>query len=263
MDIESIMLAILETAFNSQIEDTGELLIKNEVAAELYLLLTGCLIDISKFKMYGEYSIERFYNLIRNSYWNYHILSNIFDTITKLIYKANGHIAKTLIDLAHDINVIHTFNNNLKIYINLLRKTNGEKSMLILNSITKLMKVNTQRAVFVFKGTKNSGIGLKCINLPKEGYCFFAFIRFEPNTKSMCIYNFNSSAGDNISLLIKDEIIHYKVLNSANSQSSSIKFEGIKIQPNGIWYFIELYHTLNFLVRFILTIRLFLWMGNW
>jgi hypothetical protein len=130
--------------------------------------------------------------------------------------------------------------------------------MIILDTVLAMLKSTSPQEVFVFKGNRESGINLSSKPFPKDGYCFFGFLRFEPSVlhKNMCIYKFVSVSGSQISLFIRDGKLCYKVYNSRTSQMTDTSFDYGTINNSNNWSFIELYHANTSHKNLVLSLKL-------
>ena len=208
---------------------------------ELYLAFIEYLIE---FQCYGANYLTQFLKLIENSYWNYYCLSKILHRIIKIIPKSYSNF-KSLIELCFNISKVNITNAGLKKFIGLLKYSNTEHTMIILDTVLAMLKSTSPQEVFVFQSNRESGMDLCSKSFPKDGYCFFGFLRLEPSSpyKSMCIYKFVSESRSQISLFMRGSKLCYKVYNSQISQMTDTSFDYGTISNTNEWFFIELYHT--------------------
>ena len=222
-----------------------KLLIKDQGSLELYLIFIFYLI---KFRGYGKKLIAELCVLVKNSYWNCYMLSGVFHAIVKIMKKVqlnkDSTTMKHLAELCSSIFKVNLNNNSLKEYIGLLKNSIAEHSMIILDTIIMMENIHLPKEVIMFQGGANSGIKIVSKSLPKEGYCFFGFLRLEhsQNNRRMCIYKFCSKSGSEISLCIKNEKFVYTIFNSQNAQTVTALMDNPVANDKESWNFIEFQH---------------------
>lgn len=233
---------LLEGLFELPSEKIGKTAtIRNKGIAELYLAFVQYLIQ---FQDSGTSLLRKFCELTSNSYWNYYTLSMTLHRIVKIVSKiASGSIFNQLIGLCLAISNVNITSCGLKEFISLLKTSNAEQSVAILDAVQQMLKSVSPQEVFAFGGGRDSGISLAPKLFPKEGYCFLAFLRSESSSRNVCIYKLVSSAGSQMSLFLRDSTLYYKVYNEKSSQLANTAFDNGRVSKGGEWSFIELYHT--------------------
>lgn len=138
----------------------------------------------------------------------------VFSSEIEFTKKIAGVLAETAIS--------HIDSQNLKEFMKemiFIKQEYGSKFEyvgMILDSVLTMIKPFTQREFFIFSGENESGISLVEINsFPPEGYCFFGWIRIEPNLKisrePVTIYKFASKNEMEIELFLEDHFLYYSV----------------------------------------------------
>ena len=121
----------------------------------------------------------------------------------------------------------------------------------ILDCLLQMIRNTAPKEIFSFNGGPRSGIGVVSRKtLPKEGYGFFGWIRFERKIKQnqsaeatqMQIFQLAAAKDKEIEFSIKDNYLFYSVSDGkAKDSPHKILFTEKKLEEDN-WYFIELYH---------------------
>ena len=144
-----------------------------------------------------------------------------------LLYKTKDNEYKTIYKLLVDTALINVSNKSLKDLIAsvaslpLANVVDYEHVAAVLNLITSTQAESNHRACFVFGGDSYSGLGISSRrDLPKEGYCFFGWIRSDRHdqttslstTEPMCIFKLGAAVEHELELTIIQGTLHYWVL---------------------------------------------------
>ena len=130
----------------------------------------------------------------------------------------------SLIDLIAKTIAIHLGNSSAKLFLKRLIQAAQSPALLspLLESLRKVMNTIEQKQVFYFNGKAESGISLYTKKVPKEGYCFFAWLRVERPDQSMgkhnskqgpmTIYKFCRGTERYFELVFEDGVFRYIVI---------------------------------------------------
>jgi hypothetical protein len=141
-------------------------------------------------------------------------------------YRSDLKLSRGLARLLTDTAIVNVSSYCMKEFIRQLARIewDGEANLdyvnTILDSMMAMQHDTAHREIFVFNGESQSGISLVPLRqLPKDGYCFFGWIRLERRDQSsqettegpMCIYKLGTGSGHEVELGLQDGVFYYTV----------------------------------------------------